>query len=55
MDTYLRKFLNIDQDEKEYRDAEFRICRIESEIDGIEKDIERIRKRISKIESGING
>ncbi len=51
---YIDKFLNPNKDEKEHRIAEYKVCRIGHEIDGIEKDIKRIRKQISKIESSIN-
>ncbi len=51
---YEDKFLNIDKDEKEYRDAEFRVCRIESEIDGIERDIKRNRERIKRLKQSLD-
>ncbi len=52
--SYTDKFINSNKDEKEYRDAEFRVCRIESEIDGIERDIKRNRERIKRLKQSLD-
>ena len=47
-------FLNINPNEKEYRDAEFRICRIGHEINEVERRIKDVRERIRRLKSGID-
>ncbi len=47
-------FLNINPNEKEYRDATFRICRIGHEINEVEREIKDIENRIERAKRGID-
>lgn len=51
---YIDKFLNINKDEKEYRDVKFRIDIEESKIDSVEREIKDIENRIERVKRGIN-
>ncbi len=51
---YFNLFTNPNKDEKDNRIAEYRVCRIRAEINGIEKDIKRVRERVRAIKSSID-
>ena len=52
--NYFNQFTNPNKDEKEYRDAEFRVCRIRAEIDDVERDIKRNRDRIKRLKQSLD-
>ncbi len=55
MDDYFDKFININYDEKKYRDAQFKIDVVKSKIESVERDIKRFTDRISETAKRMDG